>query len=405
MMKHKGTFWKFIGIETAGIVLFLLFFCGLLQYQYQSYTQNFNKKIGEILGVVMEQYPQVSSRDMIDILNGKTEGNEELLRKYGMDSKKDSLILENDKKFRTFVLIDGGLILLFFGICIGLIFRNQYGRERKIEEITAYLEEINRGNYKLDIADNSEENWSILKNELYKTTVMLKEAAENSEQDKIQLKDSLSDISHQIKTPLTSMIILLDAILDDKDMEEQTRNQFLHDMKREITGIKFLVEALLKLSKLDSNTVKFTRRPVKIEDILTEAVKNVEILGELKNISIRLSGDTKQKVECDVKWQTEAITNILKNCIEHSEENGEIRITHTENFLYTEVAIEDFGRGIAVEDLPHIFERFYKGKASGKDSVGIGLALAKAIIEKDNGYILADSKPGEGTKFRVRYFR
>ncbi len=405
MMKHKGELWKLIGLEAAGIVLFLLFFCGLLYYQYQSYTQNFNEKVNGILGVIKEQYPETEARDVIDILNGKAEGDSEMLRKYGINLEKDSLILENDRRFRTFVLADVGLLLVFLSICLGIILKYHYNRERKIEEITAYLEEINRGNYKLDISDNSEENWSILKNELYKTTVMLKETAENSEQDKVQLKDSLSDISHQIKTPLTSMIIMLDAILDDKEMEEQTRNQFLHDMKREITGIRFLVEALLKLSKLDSNTMKFTRQLVNIEDILAEAVKNVEILGELKNISIKLSGSAESKLQCDVKWQTEAITNILKNCIEHSEENGEIRITYSENFLYTEVAIEDFGKGVAPEDLPHIFERFYKGKASGKDSIGIGLALAKAIIEKDNGYIQADSRLGEGTKFRVRYFR
>lgn len=405
MMKHKGELWKLIGLEAAGIVLFLLFFCGLLYYQYRSYTQNFNEKVSGILGVMKEQYPETEERDVIDILNGKAEGDNEMLNKYGINLEKDSLVLENDRKFRTFVLVDGGLILTFLSICLGFILKYHYNRERKIEEITAYLEEINRGNYKLDISDNSEENWSILKNELYKTTVMLKEAAENSEQDKVQLKDSLSDISHQIKTPLTSMIIMLDAILDDKEMEEQTRNQFLHDMKREITGTRFLVEALLKLSKLDSNTVKFTRQSVNIAEVLTEAVKNVEILGELKNISIKLSGSAESKLQCDVKWQTEAITNILKNCIEHSEENGEIKITYSENFLYTEVAIEDFGKGVAPEDLPHIFERFYKGKNTGKDSVGIGLALAKAIVEKDNGYIQADSRLGKGTKFRVRYFR
>lgn len=405
MMKHKGELWKLIGLEAAGIVLFLLFFCGLLYYQYRSYTQNFNEKVSGILGVMKEQYPETEERDVIDILNGKAEGDSEMLRKYGINPEKDALILENDGRFRTFVLIDIGLLLVFLSVCLGFILRYHYNRERKIEEITAYLEEVNRGNYKLDISDNSEENWSVLKNELYKTTVMLKEAAENSEQDKVQLKDSLSDISHQIKTPLTSMIIMLDAILDDKEMEEQTRNQFLHDMKREITGTRFLVEALLKLSKLDSNTVKFTRQLVNIEEVLSEAVKNVEILGEIKNVSIKLSGSAESKLQCDVKWQTEAITNILKNCIEHSDENGEIKITYSENFLYTEVAIEDFGKGVAPEDLPHIFERFYKGKNTGKDSVGIGLALAKAIVEKDNGYIQADSRLGKGTKFRVRYFR
>lgn len=405
MMKHNGTFWKLIGIELAGILFFLLLIFVLLYGQYKSYTKNFNERVSQILGVIKEKYPHADEMEMIDILNGESEGERELLRKYGIDLEKDSLILDNERKFRTYVLIDVGAITLAFGIGLSLIIKYHWGKEKKIEEITAYLEEINRGNYKLDISDNSEESWSILKNELYKTTVMLKEAAENSEQDKVQLKDSLSDISHQIKTPLTSIIIMLDAILDNRKMEEETKDEFLHAIKREITGTKFLVEALLKLSKLDSNTVRFVRQAVSVEAILTEAVKNVEILAEIKNVSVKVSGNAKEKLQCDFKWQTEALTNILKNCIEHSEENGEIQVTYGENFLYTQVVIEDFGCGIAPEDLPHIFERFYKGKDTDKDSTGIGLALAKAIIGKDNGYIQAESRPGEGTKFSIRYFR
>ena len=296
-------------------------------------------------------------------------------------------------------------MLAFLFLSLGLFFGFYHRRDRKIGEITAYLEEINRGNYSLDISDNSEESLSILKNELYKTTVMLNESAENSRKDKVLLKDSLSDISHQLKTPLTSIMIMLDAVLDDGDMDEKTRTAFLRDMKREITGTQFLVDSLLKLSKLDSNTVKFAKQESFIEAVVAEAVKNVEIICELKNVMIKVSGTAERQLFCDFKWQVEALTNIIKNCIEHSGEDGEIQISYADNALYTEVMVRDFGSGIAPEDLPHIFERFYKGKHSGRDSVGIGLALAKAIIEKDNGYIQADSQAGKGTRFTIRYFR
>ena len=404
MMKNRGALKKLIVIELVLLLLFLACFSSILYRQYRAYTLSFNGKISAVIGEVQETYPQVNERELIEILNGKQGGSEELFRKYGIDLEKESAILENDEKFQKYVLIDIFFLLIFLFLSLGLFLGFHHRRDRKIGEITAYLEEINRGNYSLDISDNSEESLSILKNELYKTTVMLNEAAENSRKDKVLLKASLSDISHQLKTPLTSIMIMLDAVLDDGDMDEKTRTAFLRDMKREITGTQFLVDSLLKLSKLDSNTVKFAKQEASVEAVVTEAVKNVEIIGELKNVTIKMSGTAERQLFCDFKWQVEALTNIIKNCIEHSEEDGEIQISYMDNALYTEVVVRDFGSGIATEDLPHIFERFYKGKHSGKDSVGIGLALAKAIIEKDNGYIQADSRAGKGTRFTVRYF-
>ena len=234
---------------------------------------------------------------------------------------------------------------------------------------------------------------------------MLKEVAENSVKDKVNLKNSLSDISHQLKTPLTSILIMLDNILDNKDMEESVKSEFIKDIKREIINIKFLVEAILKLSKIDSNSVKFTKKEVALQEIVTEAVKNVSMISELKNVKINLIGNETGKVICDLKWQVEAITNILKNCIEHSKENSEIIVKYEQNNMYSEIKIKDFGIGIDKQDLPHIFERFYKGKNSSNESVGIGLALAKSIVETDNGYISVDSELGKGTVFTIKYLR
>ena len=246
---------------------------------------------------------------------------------------------------------------------------------------------------------------SILKNELYKITIKLKEVAENSQKDKTTLKDSLSDISHQIKTPITSILIMLDNILSDENMPEDIKKDFIKDIKREIVNIKFLVESILKLSKIDSNSIKFIKKEVFIKDIINEAVKNVSMLSELKNIKIIVSGDDSIKTICDLKWQVEAITNILKNCIEHSYENKKIYINYNQNNMYTELKIEDNGTGIDAKDLQHIFERFYKGKNSSSDSIGIGLALSKSIIESNNGYIQVDSKLNKGTTFIIKYLK
>lgn len=232
---------------------------------------------------------------------------------------------------------------------------------------------------------------------------MLKEVAENSANDKIKLKDSLSDISHQLKTPITSILIRLDNVLDNKNMDENTREQFIKDIKREVINIRFLVESILKLSKLDSNSVTFIQEKVTIKEIIKEAKRNVEMLEELNNVKINIYGNNTDTIICDLKWQVEAITNILKNAIEHSNENGTIDVRFEKNKLFTQIEIKDYGVGIDSIDLPHVFERFYKGENSSKDSIGIGLALSKSIIENNNGYIQVDSEKGKGSKFTIKY--
>lgn len=234
---------------------------------------------------------------------------------------------------------------------------------------------------------------------------MLKEIAENSKQDKINLKDSLSDISHQLKTPLTSIIIMLDNILDNPNMDKNMRDEFLKDIKREIININFLVISLLKLSKLDASSVSFINKDEYIKDIVEESIKNVSAICDLKNIKINVVGDSKAIINCDMKWQIEALTNIIKNCVEHSRYNSCIDINFEENKMYSKIEIKDHGTGIDKDDLPHIFDRFYKGKNSSSDSIGIGLALAKSIIDKNNGYITVESKIEEGSKFIIKYFK
>ena len=404
-MKNKIELKKMCITSCIVIIIFLITFSILIYKQYKTYTYNFNQKIAGIIDDVLEKYPDIEKREIVEILNSSDKTNNEILREYAIELDKDSVILENNTDFQKFIIIDINTLILFILILSIIFFEYNHSESKKINEITKYIEEINRGNYKLNIEENTEDELSILKNELYKITIMLKEVAENSQKDKTTLKDSLSDISHQIKTPITSILIMLDNILSDENMPEDIKKDFIKDIKREIINIKFLVESILKLSKIDSNSIKFIKKEVFIKDIINEAVKNVSMLSELKNIEIIVSGDDSIKTICDLKWQVEAITNILKNCIEHSYENRKIYINYNQNNMYTELKIEDNGTGIDAKDLPHIFERFYKGKNSSSDSVGIGLALSKSIIESNNGYIQVDSKLNKGTTFIIKYLK
>lgn len=403
-MKNKIELKKCLWGIAVVLVIFLVAFCVIQKLEYQSYTQNYNRKLNAVLWKIQETYPDLSEMELVEIFNSSQEAEKSFLEKYGISLEKDSLIVENDRNFQLFCGLQLGLLVLCAGTILVLFLGYNRKKDRELLKITRYIEEINRKNYRLEIEDMSEDELSILKSEIYKTTVMLKETAENSVKDKEHLKQSLSDISHQLKTPLTSISVILDNLIDDPEMDAEVRNRFVRSIRREITNINFLVQNLLKLSKLDSSTVTFLREEVSVEKLLNEVVQNVSALSDLKNVQVAVSGIPKGSLFCDVRWQAEALTNILKNSVEYSPQDGRVRINVEQNHIYTAISIRDFGPGMDEEDQKHIFERFYRGKHASEGSVGIGLALAKAIIEEDRGHVSVDS--GEtGTTFTIKYFR
>lgn len=297
------------------------------------------------------------------------------------------------------------LIIIFSILCMGIFLVYLKKRDKKINQITQYINEIKNRKYDLDINENSEDELSNLKNELYKITVMLREESEISKKDKENIKMSVEDISHQLKTPLTSITIMLDNLKDNPNMDENTKQKFIFEISKQIDWINWLVISMLKLSKLDANVIKFNEEKINLKKFIDEIIRNLEIPIEIKNQQIIIKGDEKASFLGDYKWQQEAVTNIIKNCIEHNEENGKIYIKYEENTLFTKIAIRDEGEGMTKEDLKHIFERFYKGQNSSENSVGIGLALAKNIIEKDNGMISCKSELDKGTEFVIKYMK
>ena len=404
ILENKVHLKKFLLISIIPIIIFLILGNIFFFYQYHSYTQNYNNKIASLVNLLDKEYPDIDRNELISILNSDDKVSEDIFSRYGIDIQNESIIIENDRLFSGFIIVYN---ILFIGLALSIILlylKHEKDQNKEIKKIARCIEEINKKNYSINIDENSEDELSILKNELYKITIMLKEDAENSKKDKLKLKDSLSDISHQLKTPLTSINIMLDNILDNPDMDSNTKEKFIQNIKREITNISSLVGEILKLSKFDASVIKFEEKQVFINDLVKSAISNVEMMAELKNINIEVNNQDNIKLVCDAKWQIEAITNILKNCIEHSKDDSTITIDIDSNKIYKQITIKDNGEGIDEKDLPHIFERFYKGKNSSKDSVGIGLALAKTIIEKDNGSIKVDSKKGKQTTFVIKYY-
>lgn len=397
-MKNK-TIKKYI----LSLIISLIFNVSLIfilnRYEYKMYTKNYNDKINSIISNIKNRYPNIEESDIIEIINNE-EDSEDILSKYGIDS-----ITKNDKVNNRIRIISLIIIITFDSLIILIFYLYDKNKSKKIKEITKMISKINNRQFDIDINDFNEGELSILKNEISKTTTMLRQVADNSVKDKLNLKDSLGDISHQLKTPLTSITIMIDNILDNPDMNEKTRKKFLINIKREILNINFLVMSLLKLSKFDANVVKFNKESVYLKDIIIESIKNVSMIKELKNITIKVSGDDNIKLLCDFKWQVESITNILKNSIEHTSEYGTVEVNYSENKLYTRILIKDNGKGINSDDLPHIFDRFYKGKNGSDDSFGIGLSLSKTIIEKEGGSITVKSTPNIGTIFTIKYLK
>ena len=402
-MKNKVKLKRYIFISLIISIIFIILNILINIYEYKIYRNNINNNLESIISLIETKYPLITKNEIMEILNSKN-NTTNIFKEYGIDIDNTSIILENDKYYNTFIIFNTLYIYIIIIVLLIIFLIYIKNKDKDIKDITKYIEEINKGNYELKINSISEDELSILKNEIYKTTIKLKEAYINTNNDKLSIKKSLEDISHQLKTPLTSILIMLDNLIDDPNMDINTRQDFITDIKRQVVNINFLVQNLLKLSKFDSNTIHFIKENNKLSNILKEAIKNVSTLCDLKDIKIIINGDDESTIYSDFKWEVEALTNILKNSIEHTKDKKEILVDYNTNNVYSIIKIKDYGVGIAHDDLKHIFERFYKGKNSSPDSIGIGLSLAKAIINEDNGIISVESN-SNGTTFIIKYYK
>jgi len=279
-----------------------------------------------------------------------------------------------------------------------------YRRYKKIARLADVIDRVLHNQETLELNEYSEGELAILQNQILKMTVRLREQALALKQDKVFLADSIADISHQIRTPLTSINLIL-SMLSQPDITEERRQQYIRELETLAVRIDWLITALLKIARLDAGTVKFQKDTVYVSDLIKKATSTLAVQMDVKGQRLEVALEGGEKFTGDISWSAEAVENILKNCMEHTPSGGSISISASENALYTEIVIKDSGSGIAKEDMPHIFERFYKGRNSSGNSFGIGLALARMIIVNQNGTIKAGNCKEGGARFEIRFYK
>ncbi len=276
-------------------------------------------------------------------------------------------------------------------------------RYNRINTLTETIDKILHGNDKINIKSFGEGELSILESDVQKMLIRLRDQKDKLEKDRTFLADSIADISHQLRTPLTSINLIL-SLIEAPDITEERRGELLRELSKLITKTEYLVSVLLKISKLDAGTVQFEKKETDLDSLVRKSAEPLLIPMDIKNQKLNINVDNIY-LDCDFAWCLEAFGNILKNCAEHTPENGSITVTAADTPIYTQVIITDTGKGIDEEDIPHIFERFYKGKNSSKESFGIGLNLAKMIITAHNGTVKAENSQLGGAEFTIRFYK
>ena len=404
-------------VLVVGVVAYMSW----ISWYTHKYKNIENTYIRCIMENVISQYPDFDMEEIAIILNKSyselessttSEEFDSILRKNGITDNtfyiKDMSDIRNVNIIVSTLII--GVMSVLFIICFYIYLRR---RKNAIVQLQDYMDKISRGNYELEINDNSEDELSSLKNSLYKIMVYMKEQADSARIKKVMLAQSVSDISHQLKTPLTSTQILLDNLNDNPDMDYATRKKFIYEALNQVNGMSWMIVTMLKLSRIDAGVVEFNNETISINKIIEEAVGNLEVIAEIKNVNIEKYIDNHNEnklnksdiyINGDYNWNREALQNIIKNAIEHSNDKGTVKINITDNDVYTAVYITNRGDKLSDQRQKQIFERYYSEAKYEDNSMGIGLPLAKAVIEKQGGYISVESDDEE-TVFIVKYIK
>ena len=402
--KQKRNLFISMIVLLMAIILLTIFTIYDIQ---KNYKESLYAYTNQVIAKIVEEYPEQEEEIVQKIFLNNQEDDEnieDILSKYGFSN--ENIDIGNTQ----FQIIDKVILLfaIFFSIAIlgviciyALYIRKQ---NKKLKELDAYCKEILKGNYIIDLKEQDESDFSKLKNDIYDMTIMLKEKNSLLEKNNKAIERLIADISHQLKTPLTSLNLINDILYTD--LPEEKKKEFLDSSQKELEKINWLIKTVLNIAKLDSKTLILDKKNENAYYLCLEVKNNFKAMCEIHHANIEIISNKEESINCDKKWTIEAMNNIVKNAIEHGAKT--ITIQLEENTMYTKVSIKDDGEGIDKEDLGHIFDRFYKAKNSKESSLGIGLAFCKSIIRNQDGDIRVKSSKKEKdtwTEFVIKLYK
>lgn len=381
-----------------------------IRYCLSGINQSIINQDTAFAGQLLSKHPEMEE-DIINCIMKKADAQQikegsKILSEYGYSNKihaESQPVLR--KLYPKYEVMFSLLILSFFIPIIMLLFFEYSKFFKKICQISNASEKMVEGQFDTVDDEDTEGDFGILKYNFSIMAQRLKLSMEKLNDDKIFLKNTIQDISHQLKTPLSSLIIFNDLLLQNRNFDEDTKLDFLNKSKAEIERMEWLILNLLKMARLEAGAVCLQKNRVSIYECINKVLIPLSVNADKKNIKIEITQASENICFIgDENWTIESFANIIKNCIEHTRINGNIKIEISGTPILSQVKITDNGEGIDKKDLSHIFERFYKGSNSVQpESIGIGLSLSKIIIEKQNGIISVKSKIGQGTQFIIDF--
>ena len=382
----------------AGVVLSVSLIAASLTALFLTYynSRTHMQALGQLCQTIIDNQPEAESIILLALkeyrLDLDASTDENILLQYGY---RQSDFLQFPGAYGSFSVIFGSLAggILFFAT-LALWHRKDV---RRIEELRDYLERVNAGSGGI-LLQRREDHFSILQDEIYKTVTALYQTREAAIKAKDHFAENLNNIAHQLKTPITAIS------LSTQMMKEDSSTKIQEQVSKQLSRLTHLEEALLLLARIDAGTLSLKREEVDVFTVLTLASENMQELFSNASVSVEIPEAGEVLIYADMDWTMEAVMNLFKNCMEHTPPGGTVYCSYEQNPLYTQIFIWDTGAGFAKEDIPHLFERFFRGKNTCSDGIGIGLALSKEIIEGQGGILSARNLPEGGACFEIRFY-
>lgn len=402
--KQKRKLSIYIGIILIVTILLIIF---TIYYIQKNYRESLYLYTNQVISKIIEEYPEQEEKIIEEVfLNNSIEDTniEDILSKYGFNEENIDIVNDNFKSIDKLIFMFSLIFIIGILGIIGLYTIYIRKQNQKLKKLDDYCKEILKGNYLLDLKEQDESDFSKLKNDIYDMTIMLKEKNSLLEKNNKDIEKLIADISHQLKTPLTSLNLINDILYTD--LPEEKKKEFLDSSQKELEKINWLIKTVLNIAKLDSKTLILDKKNENAYHLCLEVKNNFKAMCEINQADIEIISNKNETINCDKKWTIEAMNNIVKNAIEHGAKTITIKLE--ENTMYTKITIRDNGEGIDKEDLGHIFDRFYKAKNSKENSLGIGLAFCKSIIRNQDGDIRVKSSKKEEdswTEFMIKLYK